>query len=70
MLNAEKSIYGGSPHNPAAFCRLHDGSLTVREIKHKGCLGKQCHYLIKNDEHEYWKQRELHKQRKAETLKG
>lgn len=60
----EKSIYGGSPHNPAAYCRLHNGSLTAKEIKRKGCLQKQCHYLQRNEQHEYWKQRELIKTRK------
>lgn len=70
MLNVEKSIYGGSPHNPAAYCMLHHGSLTVRELKHKDCLRKQCHHLIKNDTHEYWKQRELQKQRKINVQKG
>lgn len=57
----EKSIYGGSPANPAGYCKLHNGSLTPKEIKRKNCLGKQCHHLIKNEEHEYWKQREREK---------
>ena len=59
-----KSIYGGSPTNPAGYCTLHNGSLTPKEIKRKGCLGKQCRHLVKNEEHEYWKQRERDKQRK------
>ena len=40
------------------------GSLTVKEMKRKGCLGKQCRHLQKNEQHEYWKQRELAKARK------
>lgn len=43
----EKTIYGGKPKNPAAYCALHNGSLTVKEMKKRGCLGKQCHHLRK-----------------------
>lgn len=43
----EKTIYGGKPKNPVAYCALHNGSLTVKEMKKKGCLGKQCHHLRK-----------------------
>lgn len=60
----EKTIFGGKPNNPAAYCRFHHGTMTVKEIKRKGCLGKQCYYLRKNEEHEYWKQRALEKARK------
>ena len=66
----EKSIYGGMPSNPAGYCALHDGSLTVKEIKRKNCLGKQCRHLQKNEAHDYWRQRERMKQRKAESRKG
>ena len=45
----EKTIYGGKPKNPVAYCALHNGSLTVKEMKKKGCLGKQCHHLQKNE---------------------
>lgn len=64
MIQAEKTIFGGRPNNPAAYCNLHCGALTVKEIKRKGCLGKQCWHLLKNEQHEYWKQRELAKARK------
>lgn len=60
----EKTIYGGKPKNPVAYCALHNGSLTVKEMKKKGCLGKQCHHLQKNEQHEYWDQRQIMKARK------
>lgn len=60
----EKIIFGGRPNNPATYCKLHCGSLTVKEMKRKGCLGKQCRHLQKNEQHEYWRQRELAKARK------
>lgn len=46
-ITLEKTIYGGKPKNPVAYCELHNGSLTVKEMKKKGCLGKQCHHLRK-----------------------
>lgn len=63
-ITLEKTIYGGKPKNPAAYCALHNGSLTVKEMKKKGCLGKQCHHLRKNEQHEYWNQRQIMKARK------
>lgn len=60
----EKTIFGGKPKNPAAYCNLHDGALTVKEMKRKGCLKKQCWHLRKNEHHEYWKQRNLMKTRR------
>lgn len=61
VIKLEKTIYGGRPKNPAAYCALHNGSLTVKEMKKKGCLGKQCRHLRKNEQHEYWHQRLLMK---------
>ena len=63
-ITLEKTIYGGKPKNPVAYCALHNGSLTVKEMKKKGCLGKQCHHLQKNEQHEYWNQRQIMKARK------
>lgn len=60
----EKSIYGGKTKNPAAYCALHNGTLSVKEMKKKQCLGKQCRHLRKNEQHEYWNQRLLMKARK------
>lgn len=60
----EKTIYGGKPKNPPAYCCLHCGTLTVKEMKRKNCLGKQCKHLKRYEDHEYWKQRALNKDRK------
>ena len=60
----EKTIFGSRPKKPVAYCALHCGALTVKEMKRKGCLGKQCWHLQKNEQHEYWRQRELAKVRK------
>ena len=35
-------------------------------MKAKNCLGKQCWYLVKNDDHPYWAQRESMKQKRRD----
>ena len=49
--------------NCPAYCKLHHRYLTVRQIKQKHCLGKECKYLDKL-EHKYWEQRARKKLRK------
>lgn len=68
-----ETLYGTCSENCAAFCRRHNCSLTVKQIRGKDCLGKNCWYLQKNEQHEWWSQRERAKQkrknRKAEIEK-
>jgi hypothetical protein len=40
--------------------------MTVKQMKCKNCLGKQCHYLRKNENHDFWRQQEVKKQRRKE----
>jgi hypothetical protein len=40
--------------------------MTVKQMKAKECLKKQCWHLVKNDGHQYWKQREVAKNKKKE----
>ena len=63
-VRAEKTIYGGRPDNPAAYCHLHRGSLSVRELRRKNCLGKQCRHFERNDSHPFWRERERIKQKR------
>ena len=58
-------LYGSTTYfkNCPAFCKLHHKHLTIKQLKQKGCLGKQCKYLDKF-EHKYWEQREKKKQLK------
>ena len=58
-----KTIYGGEPKNPPAYCRKHCGYITVTEMKRHECLKKQCRHLCKY-EHPYWQQRENLKKKK------
>ena len=50
--------------NCCAYCKLHNCSITVKQMKAKGCLQKQCWHLLKNENHQYWRQREVAKQRR------
>jgi hypothetical protein len=38
--------------------------MTVRQMKVKECLQKECRHLVKNETHQYWRQRELIKQKR------
>jgi hypothetical protein len=38
--------------------------MTVKQMRCKNCLQKECRHLIKKEEHPYWKQRALTKQKK------
>ena len=60
-----KGLYGSqiSNHKVIGYCWKHKGALTVKQLKHKECLKKQCSALEKY-EHEFWRQRELTKQRR------
>lgn len=51
--------------NPAAYCRKHKCCMTVRQIKNRECLNKQCGALSPL-EHPYWEHREYIKQKKKE----
>ena len=65
MNPVSKTIYGGKPQLAVAYCALHDGALTVHEMRLRGCLGKQCHHLQKNVDHPYWEERRNRKSRRT-----
>lgn len=46
------------------YCHFHHCYLTVKQLKAHQCLQKQCNALQKYENHEWWKQRTLLKQRK------
>lgn len=53
-----KTIFEGEVACPAGYCLLHHGALTVKQIRIKRCLDKECWHLERNEEHPWWKQRE------------
>ena len=64
-----KSLYNTeiSERRCIGFCKHHHCYVTVTQIKQKECLKKQC-YALERYEHEYWRQRELTKnKRKIKT---
>jgi len=48
------------------YCKLHKITLTVKELKQKECLKKECWHLIKYQNHPYWIEREKTKQKRKE----
>ena len=62
----KECLFNTYSNNCCAYCRLHHCSMTAKQMKKKECLKKQCWHLVKNEGHQYWKQREIVKQRRKE----
>lgn len=50
---------------PCGWCanRIHAGALYVKHLKKHQCVEKNCKYLRKNTEHQFWRQEETRKQK-------
>ena len=66
----KKCLFNTVSDNCCAYCKLHHCSMTVRQMKEKECLKKQCWHLEKNELHQYWKQREVMKKRRNNRKKA
>ena len=53
---------------PCAYCLHHHFTMSVKQVKYKKCLDKQCHHLKKLD-HAWWEQRDTYKQLRKERKK-
>lgn len=62
----QKTLYNGHSDNCCAYCRLHNCAMTVKQMKKKECLKKQCRHLEKNEEHQIWQQRDRMKRIRKE----
>lgn len=62
----KECLYHTYSDNVAAYCKLHGCNLTVKQIKSRECLKKQCWHLDKNENHAWWKQREITKQKRKQ----
>ena len=60
----ENVLYGTCSENCAGYCKYHKCHMTVKQIRGKNCLSKNCWHLEKNLEHEWWEQRERTKQKR------
>lgn len=63
-------IHLGGSKSPVGFCHLHKKTLSLRQMKKKECLAKECHWLERYKDHHYWieraKRKELAKARRME----
>jgi len=62
----KECLFNSYSNNCCAYCKHHHCSMTVKQMKAKGCLQKQCWHLVKNEQHPYWKQRESIKQKRID----
>jgi hypothetical protein len=60
----ELCLFGTHSDNIAGYCKLHRCGMTVKQIKGRECLKKQCWHLEKNESHQWWRQRDLTKQKR------
>lgn len=67
-----KGLYGSEfeKNRACAYCRLHSKYLTVKQVRQHECLKKECWHLQKNEEHEWWAQRERAKQKRKERKRN
>ena len=69
IMNEEEklqALYGSEikPSKAVGYCKRHGCALTARTLKHKDCLKKQCRALEKYEDHSYWIERAVLKERK------
>lgn len=57
-------LFGTCSDNVAGYCHLHRKGMTVKQIKYKECLKKQCNHFERNDIHDYWRYRETIKNKR------
>ena len=49
-------LYGTHSENCAGYCKKHSCGMTVKQIRNRNCLVKNCWHLQKNEDHEWWEQ--------------
>ena len=66
-----KCLYNSYSNNVAAYCHNpeHPYGMTVAQMNCKNCLGKQCEDFERNENHPYWHQREVMKQKRKDRKK-
>lgn len=62
----KECLFNSESNNCCAYCRYHKCNMTAKQMKAKNCLGKQCWYLVKNEDHPYWTQRAIMKQKRRD----
>ena len=64
-----ETLYNTYAKHPCAYCKKKNCSLTVKQVRAKECLKKQCWHLVRY-KHEWWEQREAQKKKKKEKKKA
>lgn len=61
-----RGLYGSEfdRNRACGFCKRHHCYLTVKQLRQHDCLAKGCWHLEKNEQHEWWAQRERMKQKR------
>ena len=61
-----RGLYGSefAKDRACAYCTHHSCHLTVKQVRQHDCLKKQCYYLKKNENHDWWRQRDVMKQKR------
>jgi hypothetical protein len=62
----KECLFHSYSNNVVAYCHYHACAMTTKQMKCKNCLNKQCRHLVKNEEHQYWRQREIVKQKRKQ----
>ena len=60
-----RTLYGNFSDNCCGYCKLHHVGVTVRQMRLKQCLEKQCTHFRRLEEHPHWtwlKRKETKKQ--------
>lgn len=60
----KECLFNTYSDNTVGYCRHHRCSMTVKQMRCKNCLQKQCRHLVKNENHQYWRQRDIVKQKR------
>ena len=66
----EKTLYNNYSNNCCAYCKLHNCSMTVKQMRKKECLQKQCWHLEKNEARDFWRHKARMKEIRKEALYG
>jgi hypothetical protein len=57
---------GVARENACGYCHLHRVTLSVKQLRGRECLRKQCRHLVPWKQHPYWEQRAREKERKEQ----
>ena len=69
-MQMQQTLYGTMARTSqlVGFCYRHHAGITVRQLKRKRCLAKQCNALKRYENHPYWQQRLAAKEKKKRRM--